>query len=55
VAAHVWLDLAAALRNAGVLAAAGGHVVVAPGLGAWLVLAAGVLAVPVIALSLMRA
>jgi energy-coupling factor transporter transmembrane protein EcfT len=55
VAAHVWLDLAAALRNAGVLAAAGEHVVVAPGPGAWLVLAAGALAVPVIAASLRRA
>jgi hypothetical protein len=55
VAAHVWLDLGAALRNAGVLAATGEHVVVAPGLGAWLVLAAGVLALPVIVLSLMRA
>lgn len=52
VAAHGWLDLAAAMRNAGVLAAAGRDVAAAPGLGAWLVLAAGVMATAVIAVLL---
>lgn len=55
VAAHVWLDLAAAMRNARVLVAAGQDVVVAPGPGAWLVLAAAVIAMVVTALSLVRA
>jgi hypothetical protein len=52
VAAHGWLDLAAAMRNAGVLAAAGRDVAAAPGLGAWLVLVAGVMAMAVIAVLL---
>jgi hypothetical protein len=55
VAAHVWLDLAAAMRNARVLVAAGQDVVAAPGPGAWLVLAAAVIAMVVTALSLVRA
>jgi hypothetical protein len=52
VAAYGWLDLAAAMRNAGVLAAAGRDVAAAPGLGAWLVLVAGVMATAVIAVLL---
>jgi hypothetical protein len=52
VAAHGWLDMAAAMRNAGVLAAAGRDVAAAPGLGAWLVLVAGVMATAVIAVLL---
>jgi hypothetical protein len=55
VAAHIWLDLAAAMRNARVLVAAGQDVVVGPGPGAWLVLAAAVIATVVTALSLVRA
>jgi hypothetical protein len=50
VAAHVWLDLAAAMRNAGVLAAMGRDIVAGPGTGAWLVLAAGILALTALAL-----
>ncbi|MGH3586010.1 MAG: hypothetical protein ACRDQ0_06770, partial [Pseudonocardia sp.] len=55
VVGHVWLDLFAAMRNAGVLARFGQNAVAEPGVGAWLLLIAGVVALAPIALLLVPA
>ncbi len=52
ISAHVWIDLAAAMRNAEVLARSGPDVIAAPGAGAWLLLVAAVVALASIGLLL---